>query len=139
MTKEETLAAVKKHGGIRAAAKALRINYSTFRKRLVKLNGGEAHAVTPVSSLSGKGKTLADFKATYDKSFIVPNKIRAALKELGNGWAYELDLCRLAGVSVMDIGRVRDQFAEHVVVLNRESKRAWAGTKATAKAMRNML
>ncbi len=139
MTKEETLAAVKKHGGIRAAAKALGVSYSTFQAHVSKLNGGEAHAVTPASSPSGKGKTLADFKATYDKSFIVPNKIKDALKELGSGWAYEMDFAKLAGVSVMDIGRVRDQFAEHIVVLNRESKRAWAGTKATAKAMRNML
>lgn len=137
MTKEETLAAVKKHGGIRKAAEALGISYSTFQARVSKANQGVARIASP--SIPVKGKSLSEFKATYDKSFIVPNKIKAALKELGGGWAYELDFAKLAGVSVMDIGRVRDQFAEHIVVLNRESKRAWAGTKATAKAMRNML
>jgi len=39
----------------------------------------------------------------------------------------------------MDLGAFRDQFAAHVVTLNREGRRAWAGTASVAKQMREML
>jgi len=85
-----------------------------------------------------KGRTLTEFKATYDKDTIIPAKVKAALKTLGAGWEYEVAFARLAGVSLSDLGNYRDQFAGHVVTL-RESRRAWSGSTATAKAMREMV
>jgi len=84
------------------------------------------------------GRSLAEFRATYDKDTIVPGKIKAALKTLGGGWEYEAQFARLAQVSLADLGNYRDQFANHVITL-RESRRAWAGTTALAQAMREML
>ena len=85
-------------------------------------------------------KTLADFRQTYDKATIVPNKVRAALKLLGaSGWEYEVPFARSAGVSLSDLGNYREMFADYILTLNRENKRAWAGSPATAKQMREML
>ena len=88
-----------------------------------------------------KGKTLADFRQQYDKATIIPARVRAALKTIGaQGWEYEVQFAKIAGVSLADLGRVRDEFAEnHVVTIGRDSRRAWAGSRATATAMREML
>ena len=86
-----------------------------------------------------KRRTLADFRATYSKAFIVPQRVRAAIRKLGAGWEYEVEFARSAGVSLIDLGHVRGEFAAHVVQLTRDGRRAWAGTEATAKAMRDML
>ena len=130
MNKQEAEAAVSKYGSQRKAAKALGVGRDT----LVRVLHGGTTTVAPKS-----GKSLSDFRQTYDKSYIVPNKIKAALKVLGNGWEYESVFAKQAGVSLMDLGAVRDQFAPFIVVIGRESKRAWAGSKATADAMRRML
>lgn len=84
------------------------------------------------------GRSLTEFKNTYDKNTIVPAKIKAALKLLGNGWDFEVNFAKLAGVSLADLGNFREMFVDHVVTL-KESRRAWAGTIATAKAMREMV
>ena len=102
-----------------------------------KTAGGQA--AKPAAAAPKAGKSLGEFRATYDRNFIVPQKIKAALAKLRGGWEYEVDFARLAGASLMDIGRVREQFADHLVVVGRDGRRAWAGTKATAEAMRKML
>ena len=84
------------------------------------------------------GRSLAEFRQTYDKDTIVPAKIKAALKVLGSGWEYEVQFAKLAGLTLADLGNYRDQYADYVVTL-RESRRAWAGTVATARAMKGML
>jgi hypothetical protein len=84
------------------------------------------------------GRSLAEFRQTYDKDTIVPGKVRAALKVLGAGWEYEAQFAKLAGLSLSDLGAYRDLFAAHVVAL-KETRRAWAGTVAVAKAMREMI
>lgn len=87
------------------------------------------------------GKSLSDFRAVHDKSFVIPNKIRAGLAALGDGWDYEPEFIKLCGVSVLDFARFRDEFADHYVTVggSKSSKRAWAGTKATAAKMRDMI
>lgn len=85
------------------------------------------------------GKTLADFRAQHDKDYIVPQKVRDALKALGDGWENEVDFLRLAKVSTTDLAMYRDQFADHWVVVDRNGKRVWAGTKALADKMRSMI
>lgn len=89
-----------------------------------------------------KGKTLADFRNTYDRNIVVPNKIRAALTQLESegpeSWEYELDLMKRAGVSQTDIAMFREQFQGHIVearAIGGQSKRIWfASAKVAAKA-----
>jgi hypothetical protein len=132
MTRQEAEAAIRKHGSQQNAADALGVSRKVLRTALAKRTSATAQQ-------AAVGKSLSDFRRTYDKSFIVPNKIKAALKMLGAGWEYEVAFAKYAGVSLMDLGNVRDQFSDHIVSIGRESKRAWAGTKATADAMRRML
>lgn len=89
------------------------------------------------------GKSLEDFRAAHDKNFIVPKKIREGLAALGDSWEYELDFIRSCGVSVSDFGAYRDQFEEFCVVVNptdrARTKRVYAGTKAMAAKLREMV
>lgn len=131
MTKAEIEAAVKKYGSQRKAAKAL--GFGSVRSML--------RGARPKSAATDEariGKSLQEFRAAHDKNFIVPNKIRAALKNLGSGWEYEAAFIRLAGISQSDMGNFREQFSEHIVLVDR-TKRVWAGTKATAAALREMV
>lgn len=86
------------------------------------------------------GKSIEEFRAAHDKSFIVPRKIKAAIEKLGNGWQSELEFAKLAGLSMTDLGAYRAQFEDFVVVVARDgSRRVWAGTKALAAKMREMV
>jgi hypothetical protein len=108
-------------------------------RRTIKaaLEGIETATRSPFPTAS-KGKSLADFRSTYDKSVIVPAKIKAGLKELGaNGWEYEVAFARIAGISMADLGNFRDGFAEYVVSIR--ERRAWAGSKNMADKMRAMI
>jgi hypothetical protein len=82
------------------------------------------------------GKSLAEFRAAHDKSFIVPKKIREVLAKLGDGWLYEAELMREAQISTTELASYRHQFEVHVVeVGGRNAKRVWFGTeKAAAEA-----
>lgn len=86
-------------------------------------------------------KTLADFKALYDKNVYVPNRIRAAFaamleKDGAEAWDYEADFIKRAGISQTDASAFREQFAEHVVETSGKSpKKVWfASAKVAAKA-----
>lgn len=88
-------------------------------------------------------KSLADFKAAHDKSFIVPAKIKAGLEKLGaDGWEYEMDFAKLCGLGNNDLARYREQFTAHVVVVKNQGgkgeRRVWAGTKTLALKMQEM-
>lgn len=88
------------------------------------------------------GKSLADFRAVHDKSFVVPNKIKAGLEKLGNdGWEYEADFIKLCGLNINDFGRFRDQFGDNIVAFKQDGRdrRIIAGSKALAAKMREML
>lgn len=139
MTRQEAETAIEKYGSQTKAARAMGVSRKTLRKAIATGKAATRASTATVRHVPAAGKSLADFRQAYDKSYIVPNKIKAALKELGNGWEYESVFAKSAGVSLMDMGAVRDQFAPFIVVIGRESKRAWAGTKATADAMRKML
>jgi hypothetical protein len=108
-----------------------------FLKGVAKAAPEKAYKSTPVPAV--KGKTLADFRQTYDKATIVPAKVKAALKVLGaSGWEYEVQFSRMAGVSTMDLSAFRDQFAGHIVNL-KDNRRAWAGSVKTATQMKEMI
>ncbi len=137
---------VQKHGSIARAAKAAKLSPSTFRDRLRGGRAGlrETRQGKPSSAgaPAAKAYSLADFKAQFDKSTIVPNKIRAALSALGDGWLYEVEFAQHAGVSLNDLGRFRDAFAAHQLVARaqgRSERRIWVGSKKVADRMRDML
>jgi len=92
--------------------------------------------------MAAKAKTLADFRASHDKSIIIPNKIKAALaamlKEGAEQYDYEVDFMRRAGISSTDMGQFRQMFEQdHVVNVGTERapKRVWfADPKVARKA-----
>lgn len=88
------------------------------------------------------GRSIADFRAAHDTSYIVPTKIKAALAAMDGGWLYEGEFVKLAGISLTQLGLFREQFEEHLVLLKgttHSGRRAWASTKALAKQMREMV
>lgn len=87
------------------------------------------------------GRGVAEFREKHDKSFIIPKKIRVGLAKLGSdGWEYEKEFCSLADIGLNDISRFREEFAEHVVVVDKSNnKRAWAGSKELADELRSMV
>src|SRR5574343_470547 len=99
----------------------------------------KSKAAASAAKPAGAGKSLQDFRAEHDKSFIVPSRIRAALAKLGDGWLYEVEFLRLAQLSTTDLATYRDDFADHTVsVGGRTPRRIWVGTVAMAKQMREM-
>jgi hypothetical protein len=96
-------------------------------------------ATPPVKKAAGK--SVEDFRALHDKSYIVPRKIRAAIEALGpEGWEYELGFLKLAGLSTTDMAAFRDQFEEFIVSTpGHNPKRIWAGSKALAEKLRAMV
>jgi len=142
----EALRILKATGGIREAAKAAKMSFGGFRSRLATAKKRGLTLTNANTKSNGKangklksGRSLQDFRAEYDKDFIVPQKISDALRILGDGWEYEVQFAKLASVGLVDLASYRDAFAEHVVVLGREGRRAWAGTKEAAAKMREML
>lgn len=131
--------ALKKHGTLRRAAEALGIPYTTFADRVSKARRAALEGAQPGAGRTDIGYTRADFRERYDKSFIVPRRIREALKKLGQSrYLPEAEFSRLAGVSLPDLGRFRAEFDEdHVVVVER-SKRLWCGSKALAEELRGL-
>lgn len=86
------------------------------------------------------GRSLSDFRAAHDKSFIVPQKIKEGLKNLGSGWEYEVEFLRRCGLSTTDLSRYRDEFADYIVNTGgRNPKRVWTGSQKTAAEMRAMV
>lgn len=139
MNAAEAKEAVNKYGSQRAAERALGLANGTICNAIKRGVGIERPAVARNPLAAGR-KTLSDFRSAYDKNTIVPAKIKEALKALGpDGWEYEVAFAKMAGVSLYDLGRVRDVFAANVVTIGRDSKRAWAGSPVLAKQMREML
>jgi len=88
------------------------------------------------------GKTRDDFRAAHDRSFIVPQKIEAAIKQLGaDHWEYEAEFLRVAGISTAELGRYRSQFEKSVVAVrvNGATRYVWAGSEALAEELRAMV
>lgn len=89
-------------------------------------------------------KNEDEFTKNYDKNYIIPNKIRAALAKLKKtGWCEELDFLKLSGISNSDLVRFREPFLDdHVVVVpndHRHPKRVWCGSKALTEKFRAKL
>ena len=136
MTPAAARAAIAEHGGLRPAARALGVDNGWLCRIAKRADEGAAQPPQKPKAV----KTLADFRQAYDKDTIVPAKIKQGLAALGaDGWEYEVEFAKLCGVSLYDMGRVRDRFADYVVPVNRNTKRAWAGSKSLASKMREMV
>ena len=87
------------------------------------------------------GKSLDDFRALHDKSYIVPKKIGEGLQSLGeHNWEYEVEFLKRCGLSTTDLAAYRDQFQEFWLETGgRNPKRVWAGSKGFAKKLREKL
>lgn len=94
-----------------------------------------------------KARTVEDFRNSHDKSVVIPNKIRAALAEMAKigpqHHEYEVDFLKLAGLSTTDLGKYRDQFKDHIVVVNHangkalpNAKNVWFADKKVAAKVR---
>ena len=136
-TAADCAAALKEHGSKAEAARALGMNVTTFKRRLSGVTAAPPRKSAPAPT---SGRSLSEFRSTFDRDTIFPKKIDAALTQLGkDGWAYEVEFAKLAGIGLAQLATYREAYAEHVVPLNRDSKRAWAGSKAMAAKMREML
>jgi hypothetical protein len=94
---------------------------------------------TQSAKASTSGRTLAEFRATYDRDTIIPARIRAALKSLGASWEYETEFARRAALSLGDLAAYRPQFEQYWLAIRRDGKRAWAGSPALCAQMKEML
>lgn len=90
-------------------------------------------------------KDLSSFRASHDRSVIVPNKIRAALVELEKAegpeaWEYEQEFMRRAKISSTDVGQYRDDFLAYIVQTpGNNGKRVWFAQAKAAKTARETL
>lgn len=88
-------------------------------------------------------KTLADFRAAHDRKFIIPEKIKAGIAQLGKGgWEYEAAFARdICGINTNDLADFRDMFEQYTFQTKGRgtgSKRVWAGSPELAKQMQDM-
>ena len=89
-------------------------------------------------------KTLAEFQAANNPDVKNPAKIVAGLESLlaegKEASEFESDFCKRSGVSPVIIGKYRERFAKHIVVVRTDgnrgsSKNVWfADAKVAAKA-----
>lgn len=87
------------------------------------------------------GHGAEEFRAQYDRSYIVPRRIKEALQRLGDRWMREIDFAKFAGVGSQDISAYRSEFEEGYVVElagRNAGKRVWCGSKALASKLREM-
>jgi len=139
MTREEAETLVKKHGGKQAAATAAGVSRHTIRWALRDgpHRGPGRPTINPVLS-SSSPRSLAEFRDTYDLETIVPKRVEAALKTLGNGWLYEVEFAKTANVTSSQLSMFRDRYASHIVAV-KDSRRIWVGKESNANQMRQML
>lgn len=89
-----------------------------------------------------KGKNAEDFVKRHSQSYIVPEKIKAGLAQLGDTWEYETEFAKRCGLGPGQFAPYREQFAAFIVDLPRSkaqrNQRAWAGTAKFAAKIREL-
>lgn len=103
---------------------------------------------------TGPGRTVEDFRRIYDKDYIVPRAIDAALEKLSDDeWRPEVEFIKMvqdcaqesighagAGrVSTVDFSLYREQFEDYMVRIPKEKKRVWCGSKKLAIELQGMV
>lgn len=92
--------------------------------------------------MTNTAKTLDDFRSVHDKNYLVPQKIKEGLEKLSpTGWEYESDFIKMCVTNNNDFAKFRGQFADFLVIIKQDGRerRVWAGSKALAAKMRDML
>ena len=141
-TAREVIEQYKDQGREKAVAEAVKQAGCTRRRachvwRVVTGDGeGNAQENTTDSPTVAKGRTLAEFRSLHDKDTITNNKVKAAIRQLGERWEYEADFVRRAGVSYTDLGHTREAYSGYWLMLRREGKRVWSGSKEMITQMK---
>jgi hypothetical protein len=142
MTADEARRLIEQHGSQRKAAQAAGVTRRAIRWAVERGDNTRPVAARRAvrASKPGRtvGRTLAEFRQTYDKETIVPSRVDAAVAALGDGWLYEVEFAKHAGVSLSDLGMFRDKYSRHVVSV-REGRRVWFGNPKNAEEARRML
>lgn len=142
---QEAYDVMQRCSSVKEAADIIGIDPKAVRQRLdgYYRNTGETKPEPKEANPSSTfkiGRSLTEFRNTYDKDTIIPQKIDEAIRQLGPGaWAYESEFVKLAGVSYMDLNSYRDAYADYIVYIKRDSKRVWAGSAELARKMKEML
>ena len=130
---QEAYEAVQKTGGnLTAAARLLGIDRHAVKRRLRKCYEQTGATIPlPVAQVSAKPKanvsprTLNEFKQKYDKSTIIPSKIREGIVTvLSRGWLYDAEFREACGVPPGNWRRFADDFSEYHT--KRDGKIIWA-------------
>lgn len=86
---------------------------------------------------------LEELNARYNPNVIIPNKIKAALKEVGNAAVAEDELRKLTGLNANQLAQFRAEFENYLIPVrdpaSRHPRYLWAGTPEFAAAAREEL
>lgn len=86
------------------------------------------------------GRSVEAFRASHDRNYIIPAKIKTALEKLGDTWCYDAEFLKLASLSTSDLAMFRDQFEEYWLIADKAAKkRVWAGNAKLAAKLREMV
>jgi hypothetical protein len=131
---EEVKKAIAKHGGIQPAAAHFKVSHHVIRRVLAE--GGE-HSVPSKPTPRAQRKTLGDFQKSFDKSFIVPERIKAGIGKYLHGgfWEHDQNFRELCRVPANLWHRFREQFDEYQIRV--DGKVVWAEPE-TIEKMREM-
>lgn len=98
-----------------------------------------------MSAKQKSGKTLADFRAKFDRDVVIANRIKAAfaamLESGPEEHEEEPDFLKLAGITINDLKRVHEQFSSHLVEMpavkrDRAPYKVWFASPEVAKQAR---
>lgn len=95
----------------------------------------------PKAAAGNVGRSVDEFRQRHDSTHIIPARIKAALSKL-DGWEYEAEFLRGAGVANNQISRFRPLFEDYTLQVRREF--ASHGTRVryiwcASKALRDQL
>lgn len=92
-------------------------------------------------SKAKRGMSLDELNAKFNPDVLIPNKIRAALKQLGNSAVDETEFRKLCGTGNHQLSLYAGLFEDHIIVVreNGRQRRLWAGTAEFAASARDKL
>lgn len=113
---------------MKKCSKDLKVQYTTVKSSFSKNKFWENKSKPIKQTSKPKGRSLQEFKSTFDKNTIIPQKIKKALKELGNGWEYENEFIKRAGINYTDLNMFKSEFEDYFIFLTKQHKKIWCGT-----------
>jgi len=154
LSHKEAREAVKKFGSSKRAAREIGVAETTFRRVLgdpsrtggvtqwqeANKKNGNNHAKQKKRA-SVNRLSIEDIQASHDQDYMIPRAIEVGIDNIGEDAAlYEHDFAKLAGVSITELSRYRDQFADYWAETKRGGKRRiWAGSSKMADEIRRRI